>query len=329
MKKFVLIILLCVALAICFVACDIATENPDGEQTSETLTTEEPTSEKTTTEESTTEALEFTAASFLQQPQLSWSYLLQVKVVDGQTYLNEVLYESVTYVENLNIVYTEAMLNSTTIEPEKAPILEAIKLQEHCYLLETQTETAYGQTIVAYYIDGVCYFVSFLDGEVLRIHYAIIDDDTESANNYLNNPMSSAVLLLQLQKMRIDPKDSEKYNVSVLLGTKEDPEITNAFSTTKIVAPDGDYDKALKEHREKVKEYYVSLNEPVAEALGLDKYNYCVSFYAPYIEIVFDDIAEYFACEKVLIECINNNLELVSSASVSLYLFIDTDVYLE
>ena len=122
--------------------------------------------------------LDFLAYKFLQRPEYSYSYSLHVKVIGENLYLNDIMYEYVSYVDNVDVVYHEAMIYGVNMfEPEKAPILEQIKSQEHCYLLKTDIETAFGKVIAVYYIDGVCYFVSFEDEVVQRIHFALIEQE--------------------------------------------------------------------------------------------------------------------------------------------------------
>lgn len=123
---------------------------------------------------------------------------------------------------------------------------------------------------------------------------------------------SSAYFLTELYDEDVDVENSEEYDIFLLIEAKEsrpeDLHIENMIL-------DDDVDQALLQHRKKVKDYYVSYNKIVVEELGLSGYNYCVSFYSPCIEIVFDDADEYINCEKDLLDTLQSNQNLISSAS--------------
>ena len=53
-------------------------------------------------------------------------------------------------------------------------VLQKIKNQKNCYVLETQSDKGLAEIIRAYYIDGICYFVSFQPDFILRVHYVRI-----------------------------------------------------------------------------------------------------------------------------------------------------------
>lgn len=59
---------------------------------------------------------------------------------------------------------------------------------------------------------------------------------------------------------------------------------------------------------------YLTYNEHLASSLNLNEYEYYVSYYSPYIEILFDDLAEYERCEYEILNSIVDP-EIVVSAN--------------
>ena len=119
--------------------------------------------------------IEFTAQPLAQDVALSWVYSIDVKVTDGNIYLNDILYDNVSYVNDLNITYSEGLLGSANKDEEISEILNEIKNYENCCILETDSDSKFGRKIALYDIEGICYFVSFYEnGEVMRIHHANI-----------------------------------------------------------------------------------------------------------------------------------------------------------
>ncbi len=125
----------------------------------------------------------------------------------------------------------------------------------------------------------------------------------------------------KLASENIDPLNSDAYEISVLIELDDilDKESLN-FDAMHISTDADDIDDELEAHRNRVKEYYVEYNESVVSTLGLDDYEYCISYYSPYIEIVFDDIAEYSRCENELVSDISNH-EFVSSACNTMIIY--------
>ncbi len=72
-------------------------------------------------------------------------------------------------------------------------------------------------------------------------------------------------------------------------------------------------DEELAAYREEVANYYKQANQAVVEALSLDDYDYTISYFAPYVELSFDNIADYRASEARLKNIINNNEEILSA----------------
>ena len=209
MKKLILILTLIFALTLCFVACEELGDNSnDGqsinaisngapeteEPTTEAPTTEKPTSEapteEPTTEEKTlgdtpnillTDDMEFVAETLVQRMTVSHGFSLDVKVVDEKLYLCDILHEEITYTKNEDINFDDGIISGALYDERILSIFKKIKNQENCYLIDTRGDIILADYFRVYYIDGVCYFVSFaisnIDGKpyVHRIHYAEIE----------------------------------------------------------------------------------------------------------------------------------------------------------
>ena len=170
------------------------TEKPTSEAPTEEPTTEKPTSEapteEPTTEEKTlgdtpnillTDDMEFVAETLVQRMTVSHGFSLDVKVVDEKLYLCDILHEEITYTKNEDINFDDGIISGAVYDERILSIFKKIKNQENCYLIDTRGDIILADYFRVYYIDGVCYFVSFaisnIDGKpyVHRIHYAEIE----------------------------------------------------------------------------------------------------------------------------------------------------------
>ncbi len=137
---------------------------------------------------------------------------------------------------------------------------------------------------------------------------------SEKHEDSILNLYSSSEFSSQLESENIDASNASAYEISVLIELEDvASEKGLDFEAKHISTETGDVDAELEAHRNGVKEYYVEYNENIASTLGLYDYEYYVSYYSPYIEIVFDDLAEYSRCESELVSTISNP-ELVVSA---------------
>ena len=143
---------------------------------------------------------------------------------------------------------------------------------------------------------------------------------TDSDKTY--NFSSITELCRDLENENIDISNTNEYDVCILIGVKE----ASPYNDTQIddfdVSDEGDVDEALRHHREKVKDYYFSLNENALLSLNIDHLNYFVSFYSPYIEIVFNDLDEYKLSVNDLLSSIDYSDQI---ASVSNYIVTTKD----
>ena len=146
--------------------------------------------------------------------------------------------------------------------------------------------------------------------------------DSDSGDIIKANSRSTSIelislfdLITELKDIGIDVNNSDEYDICILIGVKNDPEVNLDSLNISDVSVDGNIEENIEKHRQKVKDYYLSYNESVVSRLGFSKYDYCVSFYSPYVEIVFDDVYEYIESEKHLFASMQSNENMVSSAS--------------
>lgn len=117
----------------------------------------------------------FRAESYIQSPELSWEYSLDIEIKGDKICINDVLYKESSSVPPA-VLYSDGFLSHANYidginGTEVASTLTKIKNCKSCYLLEAKSGSKAGQTISVYKIDDVLYFVSFFDnGEVMRIH---------------------------------------------------------------------------------------------------------------------------------------------------------------
>lgn len=117
-----------------------------------------------------TQVIEFCADPFLQHVTLSWMYSINVKMENGKIHLNEILYDQVSYVDNFDLDFSH-LAPGPYVNANITEALDKINSQKGCYILETQSESKYGQKIAMYVIGDTYYFIRFFDnGTVMRIH---------------------------------------------------------------------------------------------------------------------------------------------------------------
>lgn len=123
--------------------------------------------------------------------------------------------------------------------------------------------------------------------------------------------MSAADIYNELEEQEIDVENSEEYDVCVLIEAREDTSLD--LSASRIVADDDKIDEALYQHRAYVKEHYLQHNQQVVDKMSLNECNYTVSFYAPYVEVIFDDVYEYELYESSLVGKAEANEDIIAS----------------
>lgn len=111
--------------------------------------------------------------------------------------------------------------------------------------------------------------------------------------------------------------ESDNYDITILVEINYDQ-----CSIRKINVNN---EEDLNIQRNIVKEYFQSHNENIASKMRLNCYKYSVSYYAPFIEIVFDNLSEYNRVKEDLIDCFKKS-EYVQSASINYIGFNEANV---
>ena len=83
--------------------------------------------------------------------------------------MNEILYDQVSYVEDVKLDWGTPM-SGINKQEEMMEAIGKINSQTGCYMLETTGESKYGK-IAMYVIGDTYYFIRFYDnGQVMRVH---------------------------------------------------------------------------------------------------------------------------------------------------------------
>jgi len=116
------------------------------------------------------QTIAFRAEPFLQSSALSWMYSLDVRIEGELIYLNDILYDKITYVEGFTLDYGH-LFPAPAVDESITEAIDKINSQKGCYMLETDGNNKFGQKIAMYIIDDTYYFIRFYDnGTVMRMH---------------------------------------------------------------------------------------------------------------------------------------------------------------
>lgn len=114
--------------------------------------------------------IEFCAEPIFENGAISWWYSIDVKIDNEKIYLNEILYNQVSYVEDVKLDWGTPMSGNNKQE-EMMEAIGKINSQKGCYILETASESKLGKKIAMYVIGDTYYFIRFFDnGQVMRVH---------------------------------------------------------------------------------------------------------------------------------------------------------------
>ena len=119
-----------------------------------------------------TQTIEFCAEPILENGAISWMYSMNVKIDigNGGIYLNDVLYDQISYIEGVELDWGTPISGINKVEMMREAISK-INGQKGCYILETTSESKYGKIIAMYVIGNDYYFIRFFDsGTVMRVH---------------------------------------------------------------------------------------------------------------------------------------------------------------
>ncbi len=86
----------------------------------------------------------FVAETYIQSPPLSWVYSLDIQIIDGKVYINDVLYEEASVVPPA-IIYSNGFLRGAAFEDERNGNTEIRKLQIHWWQFKMLNPVAFGK----------------------------------------------------------------------------------------------------------------------------------------------------------------------------------------
>ena len=104
----------------------------------------------------------FCAEPIFENGAISWMYSMDVKIDNEKIYLNEILYDQVSYVEDVKLDWGTPMSGNNKQE-EMMEAIGKINSQKGCYILETASESKLGKKIAMYVIGDTYYFIRFFD----------------------------------------------------------------------------------------------------------------------------------------------------------------------
>ncbi|MBR2346730.1 MAG: S8/S53 family peptidase [Clostridia bacterium] len=140
---------------------------------------------------------------------------------------------------------------------------------------------------------------------------SIFNDATEESVSISIDLMSISDVYKKLEAQEISAESSDEYDICLLVEAREDPSLD--LSASRIVADDDKIDEALYQHRANVKEHYLQHNQQLVDKMSLNECNYTVSFFAPYVEVIFDDVYEYEIYESSLVGKAEANEDIIAS----------------
>lgn len=201
MKRFILILLTCAMLAGCLASCKrmdmygrpetpVPNDNPTNGEENKNPTPD--TVNNDTPNKIITDDMEFVAEIYLVAGKMSFLPNFEIKIDNGLLYICDIPFDEVAYVKNVDVKYESTyqcynphmtveyseVVSGNENEIEIITLMQRIAKQENCYLIKSSTNNNLADFIAAYYIEGVCYFVSFFeDGTAFRINSAKIDAD--------------------------------------------------------------------------------------------------------------------------------------------------------
>lgn len=161
----------------------------------------------------------------------------------------------------------------------------------------------------------VCLVFSFCALPIFALDEESVNTNSDG-DSLAVNLLSSSDFYMELEKEGITAEDSDEYNICLLIEVMEDSSVDlTELQASNIIADNNEIDEAIFQHRNMVKNYYSEHNQHVAEELLLTECNYYVSYYAPYIEVIFDDIAEYAQYEEIIIDAVEQKQDIIVSLS--------------
>ena len=247
------------------------------------------------------EATEFTAHTFAIDATLDSSFSIDVKIIEDEIYLNDVLYETVKVVDYPKLNYNKLIFiksKDSAGNKKIAEIFNSILSSESCYMLETEsTATGLSKKMAVYIIDRTYCIVSFSESnELIRIHYANRTSDAES--KYSNTKLYEAFDTIK--------EDSAHNNKICICISFEDLyyELKNSIlyensewkNSVFIVTVTCIYDKAINEawYKECTQTDTKSLNEAFYNhySAGISKGSY-LNTHSPGMHLIYNSLENF------------------------------------
>ena len=193
MKRFIIILLTCAMLVGCLASCNFGNTQPNAQPEPEPPATNDPidyTKADDTPNMTISYDMSLVAELYLSLDGAEESEKIYLDQLDGQLTVGEVVFDRVSYGENVEVKFEGAYTcsdpqisveyNGTVsgTEDEKAilTIMARITQQKNCYLLESSTDNEIAEYIAAYYFDGVCYLVLFNEnGIAFRVYFMEVE----------------------------------------------------------------------------------------------------------------------------------------------------------
>lgn len=148
---------------------------------------------------------------------------------------------------------------------------------------------------------------------VIMLMVALVLLIPKNGMNVRKDVSNKIVNSLNFQDEGVDYNNSRKYDITVLVEVNYEPDAIQKVPVRS--------EEELEMQRSIVKEYFQDNNESIADKLELNCYDYDVSYYSPFIEIVFDDLSEYKERKDDLISLLSSSID-VNSISIN---YIGTD----
>lgn len=186
MKRILLSVFLCFALCACIVSCGNSDSNPNVSQAGGESAFVDYTKEEDTPYVNIQYDMSLLANLYLTTDE-SCPSRIYLSCNGGRLYIGEVLFDQVSYEENIEVKYAPIYDYHTTDvikedngtiwltegETEILTLMKRIEQQKNCYLLKSSVENDYAEYIAAYYIDEVCYLVFFNEEGIVFCIYSM------------------------------------------------------------------------------------------------------------------------------------------------------------
>ena len=134
------------------------------------------------------------------------------------------------------------------------------------------------------------YIFAVLIGFLFSLIFVFIVSDNNNYNKIKDN--------LTKYESIYKKESSEDYDITALVKFSY-PKYESEFEIT---------DTNIDEYRSAVRDYYLTKNNELVKQIGLNKFRYTSSYFAPYAEIVFDSLSQYNENKESLLSLLTSDL---------------------